>query len=149
MTTMHDRIGGEAVVRALVERFYDLVETLPQGAQILRLHFRGHGMAHVRAEQLDFLNGFLGGQRHYAERHGHMNLRQIHAHVPIRPDNAEDWLSCMDRALGDTGIANPMRQEIQATLTRAARMLVNQRAAMQPNDTEPTDWPRFPNRKDI
>lgn len=126
MAPMIDRIGGEPTLRALVERFYDLVETLPQGAQILHLHFRGHGMAHVRAEQFDFLSGFFGGRRYYAERHGHMNLREIHAHVPIRPEDAENWLLCMDLALGDVGVADPMRSQIFTTLSRAARMLVNQ-----------------------
>ena len=125
MAPMIDRIGGEPTLRALVERFYDLVETLPQGAQILHLHFRGHGLAHVRAEQFDFLSGFFGGRRYYAERNGHMNLREIHAHVPIRPEDAENWLLCMGLALDDVGVAEPMCGQILAALSRAARMLVN------------------------
>ena len=132
MQPVIDRIGGEETVRALVERFYDLVETLPQGAQILHLHFRGHGMAHVRAEQFEFLTAFFGGRRSYAERHGHMNLREIHAHVPIRPEDAESWLLCMDMALADTGIADPLRSQIFKTFGRAAHMLVNREAGVAP-----------------
>lgn len=132
MQPVIDRIGGEETVRALVERFYDLVETLPQGAQILHLHFRGHGMAHVRAEQFEFLTAFFGGRRSYAERHGHMNLREIHAHVPIRPEDAENWLLCMDMALADTGIADPLRGQIFQTFGRAAHMLVNREAGAAP-----------------
>ena len=132
MQPVIDRIGGEETVRALVERFYDLVETLPQGAQILHLHFRGHGMAHVRAEQFEFLTAFFGGRRSYAERHGHMNLREIHAHVPIRPEDAENWLLCMDMALADTGIADPLRSQIFKTFGRAAHMLVNREAGVAP-----------------
>ena len=52
MASVVDEIGGEPVVRALVERFYDLIETAPEGARILDLHFQGHGLAHVRGEQL-------------------------------------------------------------------------------------------------
>lgn len=125
MQSVFDQMGGAVAVRALVERFYDLVETLPEGAQILHLHFRGHGMAHVRAEQLDFLSGFFGGRRIYAERHGHMNLREIHAHVPIRAEDAENWLKCMTLALGDTGVEAALQAQIMTTLGRAARMLVN------------------------
>jgi hemoglobin len=125
MASVVEEIGGEPVVRALVERFYDLIETAPEGARILDLHFQGHGLAHVRVEQFDFLCGFFGGRRYYAERHGHMNLREIHAHVPIRERDAEDWLGCMGRALDDVGIVGPARARIDTTFDRAARILVN------------------------
>ena len=126
MATVLEDIGGEPKVRALVKRFYDIIETAPEGASILNLHFQGHGLAHVRLEQFDFLCGFFGGRRYYAERHGHMNLRELHAHVPIRMQDAEDWLSCMARALDDTGVQGPARARIEAAFDRAARMLVNQ-----------------------
>lgn len=125
MTTVVEEIGGEPVVRALVERFYDIIETAPEGARILDLHFQGHGLAHVRVEQFGFLCGFFGGRRYYAEAHGHMSLREIHAHVPIREKDAEDWLACMARALDDTGIHGAARGRIETAFDRAARMLVN------------------------
>jgi len=122
---MVDRIGGEAQVRRLVDRFYDLIETLPQGRAILAKHLQGHGLSHVRPEQFDFLSGFFGGRRYYHERHGHMNLREIHAHVEIRPKDAEDWLAVMARAMAETGVPNREAAEIMATFRRAALMLVN------------------------
>lgn len=125
MDPMIDRIGGEPQVHVLVNRFYDLIETLPQGASIMAMHQRGHGLNHVRPAQFEFLCGFFGGRRYYAERHGHMNLREIHAHVEIRRQDAEDWLAVMDRALVETGVADRERAEIMATFRRAALMLVN------------------------
>jgi hemoglobin len=125
MQPMIDRIGGEDQVRLLVNHFYDLIETLPQGRAIFEMHQRGNGLAHVRPEQFDFLCGFFGGRRHYHERHGHMNLREIHAHVDIRAQDAEDWLAVMDRALRDTGVADRERGEIMPVFRRAAHMLVN------------------------
>lgn len=125
MEPMIDRIGGEPQVLLLVNRFYDLIETLPQGRAIMELHLQGHGLAHVRPEQFQFLCGFFGGRRYYHERHGHMNLREIHAHVDIRTQDAEDWLAIMARAMGETGVAEVERSEIMATFRRAAMMLVN------------------------
>ncbi|MFN4193177.1 MAG: group II truncated hemoglobin [Tabrizicola sp.] len=125
MEPMIDRIGGEPQVQLLVNHFYDLIETLPQGAAIMAMHQRGHGLSHVRPAQFEFLCGFFGGRRYYAERHGHMNLREIHAHVEIRRQDAEDWLAVMDRAMGDTGVPQAERAEIMATFRRAALMLVN------------------------
>ena len=73
--TLLDDIGGDDSLVALVNRFYDLVETLPEGATLRRLHGRGHGIAHARIEQVDFMSGFLGGRQHYRERHGHMDVK--------------------------------------------------------------------------
>jgi len=125
MDPMINRIGGEGQVHLLVNHFYDLIESLPQGRAIMEMHLKGHGLSHVRPAQFEFLCGFLGGQRYYQERHGHMNLREIHAHVEIRKADAEDWLAVMDRAMVETGVAERERGEIMPTLRRAALMLVN------------------------
>jgi hemoglobin len=125
MKPMIDRIGGEDKVHDLVYHFYDLIETLPQGRAIMEMHLKGHGLSHVRPAQFEFLCGFFGGRRYYHERHGHMNLREIHAHVEIRQQDAEDWLAVMDRAMRETSVAENERGEIMATFRRAALMLVN------------------------
>jgi hemoglobin len=125
MDPMITRIGGEDQVHLLVNHFYDLIESLPQGRAIMEMHLKGHGLSHVRPAQFEFLCGFLGGQRYYQERHGHMNLREIHAHVEIRKADAEDWLAVMDRAMVETGVPERERGEIMPTLRRAALMLVN------------------------
>ena len=125
MEPMIDRIGGEGQVHILVDHFYDLIESLAQGRAIMEMHLKGHGLAHVRPAQFEFLCGFFGGRRYYQERHGHMNLREIHSHVEIRMQDAEDWLAVMDRAMAETGVADRERAEIMATFRRAALMLVN------------------------
>lgn len=120
-----DDIGGTDGLRTLVNRFYDLVETDPRGVDLLKLHFRGHGVAHARVEQLDFMLGFLGGRRVYQERHGHMNLREIHEHVVIRRHDAESWLSLMDQAMDDLGHGGPELDSLRSALRRAAFVLIN------------------------
>ena len=132
MTSVIDRMGGEAVLRALVDRFYDLIETAPAGRHILHLHFRGHGIAHVRAAQFEFLCGFLGGRRDYMQRPGALNLKDQHGHVPIRPEDAADWLACMAQALRDTGVPEPVRAQVFAAFQRAAHALINRPATTTP-----------------
>lgn len=125
MEPMIDRMGGEDRVHLLVDHFYDLIESLPQGRAIMDMHLQGHGLSHVRLAQFDFLCGFFGGRRYYHERHGHMNLREIHAHVQIGKADAEDWLAVMDRAMGDVGVAHDIRTQLNVTFRRAALILVN------------------------
>lgn len=127
MRSLLDELGGEAALRRLVNRFYDLVESDPQGARLLSLHFRGHGITHVREEQVAFLSGFLGGRRLYEERHGHADVRQMHAHVPIRVGDAEDWLALMDRAIADCGLTGAHVDRMRAAFRRVALALVNDR----------------------
>jgi hemoglobin len=125
MDPMIRRMGGEQKVQDLVDHFYDLIESLPQGQAIMEMHLKGHGLSHVRPAQFEFLCGFFGGRRYYQERHGHMNLREIHAHVEIRREDAENWLAVMEMAMADNHVAEPMRQQLSATFRRAALMLVN------------------------
>jgi len=125
MQAMIERIGGEPRVRAMVERFYDLIETVPQGRTIMEMHLKGHGLAHVRPEQFEFLCGFFGGRRYYHEKHGHMNLREIHDHVEIRTQDAEDWLELMEQAMAEPGVPQAAAKQIMAAFRRAALSLVN------------------------
>ena len=120
-----DLVGGEAGVHRLVNRFYDLMESRPEAAEIHRLHFRGHGLNHTRQQQVDFMIGFMGGRQHYRETHGHMDVREIHEHVPIRTPDAEVWLETWELAVRDCGLNGPHMDKLQSVLRRAALMLVN------------------------
>lgn len=121
-----DRIGGDTALRGVVDRFYDLIETDSRGANILRMHLRGHGLAHVRAEQFDFMSGFLGGPPRYSEQNGHMNIRLIHDHLQIETCDAENWLALMDQALEEADLSDTDAvEEIKSSLRRVALMLVN------------------------
>lgn len=124
MTALDD-LGGMERLTDLVEEFYDMVETLPEGVNLRRLHARGQGIAHARVEQTNFLSGSLGGRQFYREKHGHMDVKLMHAHVPIRLQDAEDWLTCMDQALDNEGQRGPHIEKLCAVLRRVALILVN------------------------
>ena len=123
--TMLDDIGGEVQLRDLVETFYDLIETLPEGSNLRRLHARGHGIEHARVEQFNFLSGFMGGRAYYKEKHRHMEGKLMHAHVPIRHADAENWLACMRKALETEGHSGPHVDELRTAFTHVANILIN------------------------
>lgn len=123
--TLLEKIGGEEALQVLVTRFYDLMETMPEARDLHRLHFRGHGLDHTRAAQIEFMSGFMGGRAYYRERHGHMDLREIHAHIPIREDDAQIWLAIWDKALQECGHGGPEIDNLLRAVRRAALRLVN------------------------
>jgi hemoglobin len=67
----------------------------------------------------------MGGRQYYMEKHKHMNVKEIHAHVPIRAEDAENWLAIMDKALSDLNHKGPHIDRLRHTFRRVAMILVN------------------------
>lgn len=124
--SLYEAIGGGDGLDRLVQAFYDIIEQDADAQELHLLHRRGHGVAHSRIEQFDYLSGFLGGPQHYVRRHGHSRLREIHEHVPIGPQMRDIWLKCMARAVAEVGIAEPTASQLMQHLTRAAEIARNQ-----------------------
>lgn len=123
--SLYSQIGGEAGVKRLVETFYDLIEQHPEGQAVNILHLRGHGVAHSRIEQSNFLSGFLGGPKLYAERYGHSNVRLMHEHVEIDREARDSWLTCMGMAIDAVGIEPGLKRQLMDNFTVVADLLVN------------------------
>ena len=85
--TVFEWIGGEAKIKALVERFYDLMDLERGYTQLRAVH--GGDLHRAREKLFWFLCGWLGGPQHYTERFGHPMLRAPHAlqdrHPGARP----------------------------------------------------------------
>lgn len=123
--SLYDDVGGEDGLRRLVETFYDIIEYEPAGERLHLLHLRGHGVAHSRIEQFNFLAQFLGGPRLYSEKHGHVNVRQMHEHVEIDAQSRDDWLACMSEAIDRVGLSARVKSDLMMHFTRVAKILVN------------------------
>lgn len=123
--SLYELVGGQEVLRNLVETFYDIVEFEPEGRALHVLHLRGHGVAHSRIEQLNFLSGFLGGPRLYAQKWGHSNVREMHEHVEINAEAKDAWLRCMVMAIERVGLPGDVQVRLMTPFTRVATMLVN------------------------
>jgi hemoglobin len=98
------QMGGEAGVRKLVDRFYDLMDTLDEARAIRALH--PASLDGSRDKLYWFLVGWLGGPPLYVERFGHPRLRARHLPFPIAERERDQWLRCMTQALDET-VADP------------------------------------------
>jgi hemoglobin len=108
--THYELIGGDAAVRRLVDRFYDLMDTAPEAATIRKLHARD--LKASREKLYMFLTGWTGGPPIYVEQRGHPRLRMRHFPFSIGAQERDEWLWCMDRALDE----QPMPDELRAHL---------------------------------
>jgi hemoglobin len=123
--SLYQQLGEETGIRALVEAFYDIIEQDKDAEPLHLLHLRGHGVAHSREEQFNYLSGFFGGPSRYVLKHGHSRLREIHEHVPIGPEMRDLWLKCMARAIDRIGIPEALREPLMRHFTRAAETARN------------------------
>jgi len=95
-------LGGEAKVRAVVDRFYDLMELEPAYSGIRAMH--PATLERSRDKLHWFLCGWLGGPNHYIERFGHPMLRARHLPFAIGIAERDQWLACMHQAMREEGV---------------------------------------------
>jgi len=121
--TYYERIGGETAVRRLVARFYELMDSLPEAADIRNLHA---DLSSAEEKLFQFLSGWMGGPPLYTERYGHPRLRMRHMPFAIAESQRDQWMMCMNRALADTVEDKALCAEISAALYKVADFMRNQ-----------------------
>lgn len=105
--TPYQILGGDAGLRRLVNRFYLLMDEVPEYHGIRKLHPADLSGS---AEKLHlFLSGWLGGPPLYVEKYGHPMLRARHLPFPIGIAERDAWLACMLQAMEDCGIEDALR----------------------------------------
>ena len=119
----YERLGGEPAVRQLVDRFYELMDTLPEAKTIRDLH--PAELAGSRDKLFKFLSGWLGGPPLYIEEFGHPRLRARHLPFPIGAAERDAWLLCMERALAETEMEELLRTHLLQSLRKTADHMRN------------------------
>ncbi len=122
-STPFDWIGGEPRVRALVDRFYDLMDIEPGYRELRAAH--GSLLDDARDKLFWFLCGWLGGPSYYEDRFGHPRLRMRHMPFAIGILERDQWLACMDQAMGETGVPEDLRARLRESFFRTADWMRN------------------------
>ncbi len=121
--TIYEQIGGEQTVRRLIDRFYDLMDTLPEAAGIRALH--PEALDESREKLFMFLTGWMGGPPLYIERFGHPRLRARHLPFPIGESERDQWMMCMNKALEEVVDNALMRVQISRSFAQLADFMRN------------------------
>lgn len=121
--THYQRIGGEAKVRQLVQRFYQLMDELPESYGIRKLH-----PADLKTSEdklFMFLSGWMGGPPLFVEKFGHPRLRQRHLPFSIGDAERDQWMLCMTQALQEVVEDEALYRELLEALYKVADFMRN------------------------
>lgn len=116
-------LGGEDAVRALVDRFYDLMELEPAYAGLRALH--PTTLEGSRDKLFWFLCGWLGGPDHFVQRFGHPRLRARHLPYAIGIAERDQWMACMRQAMAEAGTPPVLRERLDAAFLNTADWMRN------------------------
>ena len=122
--TFYVLLGGIEQIRALVERFYDVMDGDPQAASLRAMH--PQELAGSREKLFMFLAGWTGGPQLYIERYGHPKLRARHLPFAIDETARDQWMYCMVRAMHDIGVEEPVMIKLAEALWGVADFMRNQ-----------------------
>jgi hemoglobin len=126
--TPFEALGGEAGVRALVDRFYDLMDSSPEAATIRKLH--AASLKASREKLTLYLTGWSGGPPVYVERYGHPMLRARHLPFSIGERERDEWLWCMERALDGHEMPGEVHELLRGKLRHLADHMRNRDEAV-------------------
>jgi hemoglobin len=121
--TTYEQIGGDATVARLCDRFYELMDSVPQFQGIRAMH--PADLANSRDKLYMFLSGWLGGPDLFVEKFGHPRLRGRHMPFEIGVAERDQWVACMVLAMEDVGIEKGIRDKLMANFFHTADFMRN------------------------
>jgi hemoglobin len=122
-TTPYEGLGGADAVRLLVDRFYDLMDELPETHGLRQLH--PADLTGSRQSLFEFLSGWFGGPPLYIEKKGHPRLRMRHMPFAIGPGERDQWMLCMRTALDEQVGDKALHQGVLNAFVQMADHMVN------------------------
>src|SRR5215211_6272480 len=122
--SLYDMLGGETGLRALVNRFYDLMDSSPEAEKIRTFHPKS--LKQSREKLFMFLSGWSGGPQLYVERFGHPRLRMRHMPFAIGTVVRDQWLWCMNKALDESELDPGVVEYLKVRFAEVADFLRNQ-----------------------
>lgn len=99
-----ERVGGHAAMRAITDRFYDLMDQDPDYAELRAMH--AADLTPMRESLPLFLAGWAGGPRDWFEAHPGKCMMSMHAPFPIDRQTADQWAAAIARAIAETDLAD-------------------------------------------
>ena len=121
--TTYEIIGGEATIAKLCDRFYELMASVPQFAELRAMH--PEDLQGSRDKLFMFLSGWMGGPDLFVEKYGHPRLRGRHMPFAIGIKERDQWVACMALAMEDAGLSEDVRKVMLRNFFNTADFMRN------------------------
>ena len=121
--TPYQLIGGEPKVRQLANRFYDIMASDPEAADLYAIH--PLPLDNIRQKFFEFLSGWLGGPALFEQKYGHPRLRARHLPFQVDEKLRNQWMYCMDKTLDDVVENKMLRDGIRQSIGQLASHMIN------------------------
>ena len=129
------QILGEEGIRTLTSTFYDIMDTLPEASGLRAMH--ATNLSPMKEKLAEYLIGWMGGPPLYADKYGTVCMTTPHEPFHIGPEERDQWLLCMDKALVQTGASEQLVNMLKVPMFRIADAIRNKEgpssAASNPN----------------
>jgi hemoglobin len=129
------QILGEDGIRELTSAFYDIMDSLPEASGLRAMH--AAELSPMKEKLADYLTGWMGGPPRYADKHGTVCMTEPHEPYHIGPEERDQWLLCMAKALEQVGASDELVEMLKIPLFRVADAVRNREgpsvAASDPN----------------
>ncbi|MEZ5744236.1 MAG: group II truncated hemoglobin [Sphingomonadaceae bacterium] len=93
------KLGGHATFEAICNRFYDLMDSEPEYAELRAMH--AADLAPMRTSLPLFLAGWAGGPRDWFDANPGRCMMSVHKPYTIGKAVAGQWAEAMTRAIAD------------------------------------------------
>ncbi len=117
------QILGEEGIRRLTHAFYDIMDSLPEAAEVRAMH--AADLTPMKEKLADYLTGWMGGPPRYADKYGSVCMTEPHAAYHIGPRERDQWLLCMDRALREIEASEELIEMLKVPMYRIADAVRN------------------------
>ena len=121
--TTYEIIGGEATIAKLCDRFYELMASVSQFAELRAMH--PEDLQGSRDKLFMFLSGWMGGPDLFVEKYGHPRLRGRHMPFAIGIKERDQWVACMALAMEDAGLSEDVRKVMLRNFFNTADFMRN------------------------
>lgn len=119
----YEMIGGKTAIRAVVDRFYDLVETDPAYQRLRIMH--AEDLAPMRESLSAFLGFWLGGPEAWRPVNGGGCVMSLHGRFSIDDEHARQWVGAMSRAIADNDVDPALAKAMTEAMTRMCGGMIN------------------------